>query len=195
MSEKLNLSNESEAQHTPEHHYKSAETVHKKPESAHHNVEKTKDEIDRTIESLKNIAEKQAISSSELKTKESTQEEKPHHIRLTKNIKQSAYKKTLKNVQKQLPPTQRTFSKIIHKPVIDNISNVASKTVARPTGILSGGVGALAGSITLYYLSKQYGFVYNFLVYFLLFIAFYCAGILIELLIKFIISLRKKSEV
>ena len=65
---------------------------------------------------------------------------------------------------------------------MESISNVGAQTIARPSGLLGGSIAAFAGSLTLYFLAKQYGFRYNYLMMFMLFVGGFAIGGIVELL-------------
>jgi hypothetical protein len=105
-------------------------------------------------------------------------------------LKKDAYKQILAQTQSKLSVSARAFSKFIHNPSIETISEVSSKTVARPSGLLGGGVGAFLGSLVLLYTSKYYGFEYNYTLFIVMFVGGFVAGLFIELVLK---SIYKKS--
>ena len=53
----------------------------------------------------------------------------------------------------------RTFSKVIHNPVIEKTSEVVGSTVARPNALLAGSTVAFITVAVLYIVAKQYGYV------------------------------------
>lgn len=68
------------------------------------------------------------------------------------------YKHTIKSLQRQLSPASRTFSKMIHAPVIEKASEVTARTVFRPSVTLGASlVALLVGGIT-FFTAKNYGF-------------------------------------
>lgn len=93
-------------------------------------------------------------------------------------------RKTLKAIRQNLTPSERTFSKFIHSPVIYNVSELTSKTLARPYAILSGGIVAIIGSAGYLYYSKHLGYKYNYFVPLLLFAVGLVAGVIVELTYK-----------
>ncbi len=97
-------------------------------------------------------------------------------------LKQHMFERTLVHVRKRLPFTQRQLSKIVHSQPIEVLSSAGEKTVARPIGLLGGGLAALAGSSILIYFSRHSGYRYNFLLFLLLFIAGYAVATLLEVL-------------
>lgn len=114
-----------------------------------------------------------------------------HQLVMTKELKQDALKKTLRRVQHQLKPSERSFSKFIHQPVVDKVSSVSAETVARPSGVLGGGICALIGSALLLYLARTYGFQYNLFVFVILFVGGFVLGMIIELVLRTLFRRRR----
>jgi ABC-type nickel/cobalt efflux system permease component RcnA len=138
-------------------------------------------------ELLRKTVEQEALTGKELQGKIGEKERpKQQHsnVAITKAAKKAAYRKTLSHVRQQLPQHERTFSKVIHQPVIERVSEIGAKTVARPSAILSGGICALIGSSIVFYMAKHYGFRYNFFVFILLLGIGFALGLFIELLWK-----------
>jgi len=73
--------------------------------------------------------------------------------------KTASYKKHMKQVQAELPPVERVFSKIIHSPVIEKTSEFIGATVARPNAILSGAVVAFFLVLAVYLIARNLGYV------------------------------------
>lgn len=116
---------------------------------------------------------------------------KKHFVELSqtlmgKYMEKLAYKRSLIHVQKQLTASEKILSKIVHRPVIDKFSEVVSYSVARPSGILGGGLVSLVGSSFLLYTAKHYGFEYNFTAFFVLYVLGFCTGLVGELGFKVI---------
>jgi len=78
---------------------------------------------------------------------------------ISKSEKKVALKKTMAHVQAELPPTERTFSKFIHAPVVEKTSEIIGGTVARPNAILAGAVVAFFAVLIVYILAKTLGYV------------------------------------
>ncbi len=135
-------------------------------------------------EHLGHTAKQEALTAKETQGKIGEKEHpKPDsHMYITRATKKAAYKKTLGHVRRQLPKRERAFSKVIHQPVVEKLSDVGSKTVARPSGVLAGGICALLGSTFVFYMAKHYGFEYNFLVFILLLVIGFGVGLVVELL-------------
>jgi len=125
----------------------------------------------------------QAISGSEHAPRAAEKADKkletPH-----KGIKKQEYKVTMRGVEARLPSYQRAFSKIIRNRIVDNVSNVASKTIARPSGLLGGAVASFVGLLVIYLNARRIGFEYPSGTAFIFFASVgWIAGILIEYLV------------
>lgn len=72
--------------------------------------------------------------------------------------KKLAFKQTMQHTQAELKPASKTFSKIIHQPVIEKASDIASKTVFRPSLTLGAALGAFIGGSLFYGFAKYFGF-------------------------------------
>lgn len=187
MSEKLSGGHEqfAESIDTSVESQRSREKLQERAEQAE------KDPIQKHIESLSKSVEQQAVSGKELNVGDKTTESSQQSFGTTKHLKADAYKRTLKGVRAKLNTPERTLSRVIHQPVVENISNAAAKTVARPSVLLGGGIGAFAGSAVLLYFSRQSGFTYNYAAIFALFIGGFILGAGVELAAKLV--LRRRS--
>jgi seryl-tRNA synthetase len=96
-------------------------------------------------------------------------------------LKKQSYEKTLKKVQSQLTPTQRALSKFMHNNKVETISEFGGKTIARPSGVLGGGLVAFFGSGTILYFARHYGYTYNYGVILLLYVVGFGIGVALEL--------------
>jgi hypothetical protein len=86
--------------------------------------------------------------------------EKPEfHVGEKSQAKKTAYKQSLKRIQSQLPTKRsRAFSRVIHNRAVENISEVAGKTVFRPSITLGLSLGALIGGTGIYLIARHYGY-------------------------------------
>jgi hypothetical protein len=179
---------------TPEHHVPSAEahveTVKSSESAAEHaqQAASPEDQIDtirRTIE--ESSAPKAVVEQAALKGGTSDGSG-PTYV--NKELKDAALHRTLRHLQRELPRTQRLLSKTIHQPAIRRVSAATGQTVARPSGLLGGGLCAFVGSLIYLYLAKHIGFTYNYLLFFVLFVGGFVLGVVLELLIS--VALRAK---
>jgi hypothetical protein len=145
-------------------------------------------EHDHNLDKIQASIHEKAISGKDI-TIERHQTDTQPVLGLQRELKSAAYQKTLLKVQTKLNPAERSLSKVIHQPFIESASDIGSKSVARPSGILGGGVVALIGSGLLLYMAKHYGFEYNYFVFIALFLAGFFVGLGIELLVK---AVRRK---
>jgi len=98
----------------------------------------------------------------------------------TKKQKQTEYKKTLKSIQKEMNPAERTFSKVIHNPVVEATSEIAGKTVARPAALLVGSLSALILTTIIYAIAKYYGYVLSGFEWIITFVIGWAIGLVID---------------
>lgn len=78
--------------------------------------------------------------------------------KITQREKNRVYKQTLARVQSEMSMPARTFSKVIHAPVIEKSSEIIGSTAARPNALLSGSVVALVLLSFVYAVSQTYGY-------------------------------------
>jgi preprotein translocase subunit SecF len=103
-----------------------------------------------------------------------------------KTLKAQSLNQTLKKTREQLPKPQRAFSKVIHQSQVSAISDVTGKTIARPVGLLFGGLFALIGSTIYLFLSYRYHFAYKYIAFSLFFVGGFIIGLIVEFLGKFL---------
>jgi hypothetical protein len=140
--------------------------------SAEHyeNLEKKAEGNVEHLESNEKVAEKAraealetAISveqgSAEKKTKSNDTPTPRRRGGISKKEKAASYKKHMKQMQAELPASQRAFSKVIHAPVVEKTSEFVGATVARPNAILSGAVAAFVLVLAVYLIAKNFGYV------------------------------------
>ena len=145
-----------------------------------------------SAETIRNSIEAEAKPVEQIKNKEQSteQEEKSFSIHAHTKLKIEAYQKTLKDIRTRLSPREKRFSQVVHKPIIETVSEVASKTIARPVGIAWGSIITFVGvSISLLY-AYRYGIPFNYLLFILLFVFGYTLATILELGTK--VFLRRK---
>lgn len=98
-------------------------------------------------------------AEKESKKQEKTAERSPAERKLnTKAARSKAYKSIMKQTQAELSAPSRAFSKFIHNPVVEKVSEVAGKTVARPNAILSGATFAFLLTLAIYLIARFNGY-------------------------------------
>lgn len=137
-----------------------------KAEAAHErNVEKSnvengeKSEAKARAEALEQAVSVEAGSAEKKGKERSTTPANRRHGVVSKKERASSYKKHMKTLQAELPPTKRAFSKFIHNPVVEKTSEVVGSTVARPNAILAGAIVAFFAVLAVYLTAKHFGYV------------------------------------
>lgn len=181
MSEKIKLTSESNPS-SPE-----LETKQRQIEAAHeakarHSKHEHQDNIDNILQKI----ESSAPTSHELKqkTKDKQPEDKVKHQSIGKELRKTGLKQSMRQVQKELKPYQRPFSKLIHNNAVEAVSEVSEKTIARPSGLLFGGIACFLTSIVIFLVCKYYGYEYNYYIGLLSFPIGFSIGLVLELLSK-----------
>ncbi len=132
--------------------------------------------------------EKQELELSKEKAKaEKSQEvapEKKDPNSYTRAQKKAVYKKEMKHVQAQLPKGSRAFSKVIHNSAVEKVSDVAGKTVFRPSALMGGAITGLIFGVLFYMVARYYGYVIPTWMLSILLIAGAIVGVLIEFVIS-----------
>ena len=106
-------------------------------------------------------------------------------------LKQESLKQGLRSVQRTESKSDRALSKVIHQPAVRATSEVAAKTVSRPSGLLGGGIAGLVGGSVYLYLAYHIGFVYQPTVFLALTLAGFIVGLTLELLIRLVARPRR----
>lgn len=181
MSEKLKNQFETGGEHQQER-LSQAEALSKKSEketrSSRHehkdNLEKIRSKVESESKHTKESASKHKHDKKET--------ERP--VLINKELKGIAYQRTLKRTRSKLPAPARAFSRIVHQPAIEAVSEVAGKTIARPSGVLAGGIFAFLSSSAFLWIARHYGYEYNYLLFALFFVGGFIVGIGVEFGIK-----------
>ena len=99
-------------------------------------------------------------------------------------LQKQSFKRELKTIQAKESAPTRALSKVVHQAAVQAVSETASKTVSRPSGLLGGGVAALLGSSVYLYLAYHIGFQYQPTVFIILLVTGFVIGLGIELIIR-----------
>lgn len=142
------------------------------------------EEHDHTIDRLQDSIHAEAISAKEITIGEHRQDSNEPVLGTQRELKRDAYARSLKKIHSELHPAARAFSKLVHHKAVETASEVSGKTIARPSGILGGGIAAFVGSGLLLYLARYYGFEYNFTTFLLLLSVGFVIGLVVELLFR-----------
>ncbi len=153
-------------------------------------AEAERDSIEAIRERLEKATQNQ--EKPKLNQQEKAASETAHYS--STGLKSHALNQSLKRVRKQLPARDRAFSKVIHQPAVEAVSNVAESTVARPSGLLFAGLFSLLSSLAVLYICRHYGYEYNFLVGLAALGGGFIVGLVLEVFYKFFKKLFIRSE-
>lgn len=131
-------------------------------------------------QSAREAVDRHVTASEEIRLTHPEQDTDRTDLQLTRELKDSKYEQVLIQTQAQLQGPSNAFSKVIHKPVIERISSATAETIARPSGLLGGSIGALLGSLLVLFSAKHYGFAYNFLLFVFIFGVGFIVGLATE---------------
>lgn len=113
-------------------------------------------------------------------------------LNINRELKAITLQRELKNIQRRLPAPQRALSKLIHQPAVRTSSELAGKTMARPSGFLGGSLVAFLGTSSYLYLAKTTGGSYNYFVFLVLFAGGFALGLLLEYLVHLATASRRQ---
>lgn len=77
---------------------------------------------------------------------------------ISKRQKETSYQKTILDLQTDMKPSERLFSKIIHNPKVEKASELTARTIARPNPLLYGSIFAFIITISTYLIAKKMGY-------------------------------------
>jgi len=186
MSEKINAK-------THEQHDESRENTEITHDNLKQNIDASPNEhnhnIDKIQASIHEIAQSKEELNVERQSENNNQSESV--LGMHREMKSQAYDQTIRKIHHRLSPVERTFSKLIHNKLAEPISDVSSNTIARPSGLVGGGIVALLGSIIVLYVARRYGFEYNLSIFFVLLGVGFVVGLVAELGFR---VLRRKNS-
>lgn len=151
-------------------------------------IDRSREKLDDLLRSAQEKAKKSTETAKDLDADQSTTGVQPQLV--STDLQKTSLKQTLTRVQRKLPFDQKALSKFVHKPIVDTVSNAAEKTVARPSGLLVGGIFSLVFSLFTLWLSYFFGYDYNYLMSVASFIGGFAIGLVLEMLVS--ILTRKK---
>ncbi len=187
MSEKLHHSNHEIdlPKHEEGHHHKKVEKhlEHEAKKAKHEH----KDSIDKILDTIEQEAKSgEAIQKHHLDEKKQTS----GPIGFGAELRKRSIDDNLKKIQRELPGPQKAFSKFVHQPAVNTVSEISAKTVARPSGLLFAGLLSVVTSLGLLIACRYYGYRYNFLIGLVALGVGFGLGLVLEL----IFSLFRRSQ-
>lgn len=148
---------------------------------------------EQTHENLQLKAQNEAISGKDFLSNSSETSQGSHQLYWDKNLKLSAFNKTMNIVRHRLSPREKKLSKIVHNTKVETVSTVAEKTIARPIGILVGSAISFIGSLIIILVAHRGGFEIRFSLFAILFVIGYGIGMLVEVLLFLTKRLKNRS--
>lgn len=132
----------------------------KKKEREPSSAEKSREELNKARHEALNEAREIAQERKENRAKTNAEDspEKRRRGPASKQERKAAFNKTMAEIQSEMSPTSRTFSKVIHNPVVEKSSEVIGNTVARPNAILSGSAAAFILTAGIYLIARHFGY-------------------------------------
>ena len=165
------------------------------PNKAREQAEKIRNKLEREAKSaaekhkshskekLKHHAEQKAEKAedidSRIRSKTDTDQQKAYNYETSDTLPRA-----LVQARRQLKPAERAFSKVIHNPTVEVVSNIAGGTVARPSGLLWGSFFSFVATTLFFVISKAYGYEYNAFVAIGAFVGGFGLGLVLEFLTR-----------
>lgn len=193
MSEKLKKSvehqKELEAPKTPERlpDAEHAEPLRKGEQDPVKSLEAARETIEEINE------EDKAPSPMEKLEKEADSAKALGHGEINAELKKITLRRELKNIRSKLSGPDKALSSVIHQPAVRVVSEASAKSIARPSGLLGGGITAFIGTTAYLVLANQMGFSYNYFVFIALFVIGFILGLTIEIVSSAFIGKRSNS--
>jgi Fe2+ transport system protein B len=152
--------NSAEKEKSLENIESSSEMLDELEKSLEREAEKAGEKSKETNEKLRSDAEKVA-EDNEKAEKEKTQAtpERSTHQSIGKKQRDTAFKKTMKEVQGDMKPAERVFSKFIHNKAVEKTSDILGSTIARPNAVMYGAIFAFFATLIVYLLARNLGYV------------------------------------
>lgn len=165
--------------------FKAPEQSHSPEHAPKVTAEKQGEHITKpNTEAIRHSVDKEARSTAELQSSHSEKAPATSQHLVDAQLKDIKLARLLTSVRKQLNAPDKLLSRVVHAKAVETVSAAAEKTVARPIGLLGGGISALLGSSYVFYMARHYGFRYNFLLFILLFIGGYLVFSILELVFR-----------
>jgi len=151
------------------------------------NVEKAGNKPTAEQEARHEVYEK-AISVAEYNSSSGEDVTVAEPVAKTKQGNKLSFNTTMHHARKNMKPVERSFSKVIHQPIVEKTSEVIGKTVARPSGLIGAGIASFIGLLFIFGIAKYAGFQLSGSEMPLLLLIGLVSGLLIEWTVKSIRS-------
>lgn len=139
--------------------------AHEQEQAIHERQEREASHEQSTAERLDEARHETHEVLAEQREQHETAKSKPHEVAesepqrpANKQEKRTKFTEIMQDTQKHMSPGSRAFSKVIHNPAVERVSEVGGKTIARPNAILSGSVSAFVLVLAVYLIARYYGY-------------------------------------
>lgn len=152
--------NESLLAHDNEHEPRQHEALERQDQLSKErekNAERVNEHQEKSVDNARHEIEK-ITAEREPRKHESVAEHAAERKIDSKTARKKAYDSIMSQARTEMSAPERAFSKVIHNPVIEKVSELAGSTVARPNAILSGAVFAFILTLAIYLVAKQSGY-------------------------------------
>lgn len=97
----------------------------------------------------------------------------------------TSFKQTMTDVRAKLSKTEQRYSKVIHQPVIEKLSDAASKSIGRSSLLLGGFMATFIGSMVIYTNARTNGYgISNLTFLVVLFVIGAIIGLILEIVYR-----------
>lgn len=155
MSEKIRFPAESYEESSRMPREKVHRPSEESPADSLHEHQQNIEQIIQKVESVSASVRERAIISKPV-----PQERNPRFV--GEQSKNNSLRRSLRHIQKGLKPYQRPFSKFLHNGAVEQVNEFSAKTIARPSGLLFGGVVSFLTSLGILFVCRYYGYEYNY---------------------------------
>lgn len=144
-------------------------TKHEAPqpeETAHHERlahERERLSAEKGHEGNQETARKEALESASSSAHEKEPKEEVSRVErrpgaISKKERETSFESTMDDVRTHMSNSSRTFSKVIHNPTVEKISETLGSTVARPNAVASGAFFAFLFTLGFYLVGRMNGY-------------------------------------
>jgi hypothetical protein len=157
-------------------------------EAKNHNQEK--------LDEIRSEIEETATSANEMGFAEAQSQAEPEVANTywnSQEYREIAYKQLMTKVRRHLSGPEKTASKVFHQPTIEKISEVGSKTFARPSGVLVGSIFSFGASLITYFMARQNGYDMTYSIFIMSFLGGFMLGVAVEFAYRGVRALFSRS--
>jgi hypothetical protein len=140
------------------------------------------------VEKLLKAAQQEAASAESAPSESDEDKNTANTYWYSREYREDAFKNILSKAQERLGKPDKLMSKLIHQPIVERVSEVGAKTVARPSGLLIGSIFSFVTTLATYLVARYNGYDMTFSVVLYSFAGGFLIGVVIEYLYKLLKS-------